>query len=33
MTEAAVRGMGNGNRQRGIQNMYQVMDNLESRVA
>jgi hypothetical protein len=33
MTEAAVRGMGNGNRQKGIQNMYQVMDNLESRVA
>ena len=33
MTEAAVRGMGDGNRQRGIQNMYQVMDNLESRVA
>jgi hypothetical protein len=33
MTEAAVRGMGNGNRQRGIQSMYQVMDNLESRVA
>jgi hypothetical protein len=33
MTEAAVRGMGAGNRQRGIQNMYQVMDNLESRVA
>jgi len=33
MTEAAVRGMGDGNRQRGIQNMYQVMNNLESRVA
>jgi hypothetical protein len=33
MTEAAVRGMGNGNRQKGIQSMYQVMDNLESRVA
>jgi len=33
MTEAAVRGMGNGNRERGIQNMYQVMNNLESRVA
>ena len=33
MTEAAVRGMGKGNRERGIQNMYQVMNNLESRVA
>ena len=29
MTAKAVKGMGNGNRERGIRNMYQVMDNLE----
>ena len=31
MTTDAVRGLGNGNLNNGIQNMYSVMRNLESR--
>jgi len=31
MTTDAVKGLGNGNMQQGIQNMYSVMSNLESR--
>jgi hypothetical protein len=31
MTTDAVRGLGNGNLNSGIQNMYSVMRNLESR--
>ena len=31
MTTDAVKGLGNGNAQKGIQNMYDVMRNLERR--
>jgi hypothetical protein len=31
MTTDAVKGMGNGNMEQGINNMYSVMRNLESR--
>ena len=33
MTTDAVRGAGNGNLETGIQNMYSVMRNLESRAS